>query len=77
VPAAAGVRTGARYGRDGVVWLRPRVRAAAWTTALFVRNRYAEAAFWLAPRIAAGLRAIVAHSNALVEAVRRRRSVER
>ena len=77
VLAAAGLRTGARYSRDGVVWLRPRLRAAVWTTALFVRNRYAEAAFWLAPRIAAGLRATVASINAFVEAVRRRRSAER
>jgi hypothetical protein len=75
--AAAACRTGARYGRNGAVWLRPRLRAAAWTTAWFVRTRYAEAALWLMPRIAAGLRAIVAYANTLVEAVHRRRSVDR
>jgi hypothetical protein len=75
--AAAAFRAGGRHGRDGVVWLRPRLRAAAWTTAWFVRTRYAEAALWLMPRVAAGLRAIVAYAYTVVEAVHRRRSVDR
>jgi hypothetical protein len=75
--AAAAFRTGVRYGRKGVAWSRPRLRAAAWATAWFVRTRYAEAALWLMPRIAAGLRAIVAYANTLVAAVQSRRSVDR
>jgi len=77
VLAAAGARTGARYSRDGVVWLRPRLRAAAWTTAWFVRTRYAKAALWLLPRLGVGVRAIVVYANTFVEAVYRRRSVDR
>lgn len=70
---AAAVRNGSRYGKEGVVWLRPRSQAAAHTTFLLARKWYAETAIWLAPRLAAGLRAVVASADALVVAVRRRR----
>jgi hypothetical protein len=75
--AAAGLRISVLCSRDGVVWLCPRLRAGAWTTVFFLRKRYSEAALWLAPRVAAGLRAIVSLTNAVVEDVRRRRSAER
>lgn len=71
--AAAGAANGRRYGKDGAIWLRPRVRTAARTIALLTRKHYSEAALWLTARVAAGLRAIVARTNALVEAVRCRR----
>jgi hypothetical protein len=74
---AAGARIGWRCAKDSAIWLRPRVRAAARTTALLTRKHYSEAALWLAPRVAAGLRAIVARTNALVEALRCRRSGQR
>jgi hypothetical protein len=71
---AAGLRIAGRYGKDGVVWLSPRLQAGARTTALFARKRYSEAALWLAPRLATGLRAVAANADALVLAARRRRS---
>jgi hypothetical protein len=81
--AAAGCRIGARYGRNGVVWARPRLQAAARTagpllrkhyarTALLARSLYAEIALWLRPHLAAGLRAVLVNADALVVAVRRR-----
>lgn len=66
-----------RYSRDGAGWLRPRLVTAARTTALLARKGYSEAALWLAPRLAAVLRALVIYTNALLEAVRRRLSAER
>ena len=81
--AAAGCRIGARHGKNGVRWARPRLQAAARATpvlarkhytqtALFARRRYAELAFWLIPHLAAGLRAVLVNADALVVAVRRR-----
>ena len=81
--AVTGGRAGARYGRNGVVWARPRLQAAARAagplvrehyvrTALLARRRYAELALWLLPRVAAGIRAVAAGADALVLAVRRR-----
>jgi hypothetical protein len=75
--AAAGLRIGWRYSRNGVVWLGPRVGAAVLTSALVARKCYSETALWLAPRLAAVLRAVVAGANASAEAVRRSWSARR
>lgn len=58
-------------------WLGPHLRVAARTTAVSAPENYSEAALPVAPRLAAVLRAFVAHANALVDAVRRRLDAER
>jgi hypothetical protein len=81
--AVAGCRIGGRYGKNGVLWARPRLQAQARRTALgarthyaqtavFARRRYAEIALWLTPHLAAGLRAVLVNADALLVALRRR-----